>query len=82
MKSPGATRRLYLKAGSNGSIVKFITKGDVGNITILDSHQPSLYSTINLMIEKIEHLDKENEELTALRDWLLPMLMNGQATVE
>lgn len=24
----------------------------------------------------------ENHELTKLRDWLLPMLMNGQATVE
>jgi len=23
----------------------------------------------------------ENRKLTALRDWLLPMLMNGQATV-
>ncbi len=26
-------------------------------------------------------LEKENRELTRLRDWLLPMLMNGQATV-
>lgn len=25
---------------------------------------------------------KESEKLTALRDWLLPMLMNGQATIE
>ena len=24
---------------------------------------------------------KENRELTKLRDWLLPLLMNGQATV-
>lgn len=24
---------------------------------------------------------RESEELTALRDWLLPMLMNGQATI-
>lgn len=23
----------------------------------------------------------ENRELAAIRDWLLPMLMNGQATV-
>lgn len=27
-------------------------------------------------------LEKENQELTKLRDWLLPMLMNGQARVE
>ncbi|WP_207708704.1 restriction endonuclease subunit S [Clostridium porci] len=25
---------------------------------------------------------KENQQLIALRDWLLPMLMNGQATIE
>ena len=24
---------------------------------------------------------RQNRELTALRDWLLPMLMNGQVTV-
>ena len=32
--------------------------------------------------EKIGHCQKENRELTKLRDWLLPMLMNGQAAVE
>ena len=31
--------------------------------------------------EKIGHCRKENRELTKLRNWLLPMLMNGQATV-
>lgn len=34
------------------------------------------------MIEMIQHAIDENSELTKLRDWLLPMLMNGQATVE
>lgn len=70
------------KSGSNGSIVKFITKGDVEGITIFDISQRVLYDRINTIIEEIEHLDEENEELTRLRDWLLPMLMNGQATVE
>ena len=32
--------------------------------------------------ERIGHCQKENRELIKLRDWLLPMLMNGQATVE
>ena len=31
--------------------------------------------------EKIGYCQKENRELTKLRDWLLPMLMNGQAKV-
>ena len=32
--------------------------------------------------EKIGQCQKENRELIKRRNWLLPMLMNGQATVE
>lgn len=39
-------------------------------------------SLVEPMRRKIESLQLENEELTKLRDWLLPMLMNGQAAVE
>jgi type I restriction enzyme S subunit len=73
---------LAFKTGSNGSIVKFITKGDVEGATIFDVPQSALYRSINSIIYQIEHLNREGEELTRLRDWLLPMLMNGQATVE
>lgn len=31
---------------------------------------------------KIEKCEEEIRELTKLRDWLLPMLMNGQARIE
>ena len=34
------------------------------------------------IMEKQKALYKENRELKELRDWLLPMLMNGQATVK
>lgn len=37
---------------------------------------------IKTMLELKEQKNNENSELTKLRDWLLPMLMNGQATVE
>ena len=33
-------------------------------------------------MKKLKALYKENRELQQLRDWLLPMLMNGQATVK
>ena len=33
------------------------------------------------MLTKITHARAENQALTALRDWLLPMLMNGQVSV-
>lgn len=37
---------------------------------------------VSPMYKQITHNVFENIELTRLRDWLLPMLMNGQATVE
>jgi len=33
------------------------------------------------IFDKISQSRLENQQLTALRDWLLPMLMNGQVTV-
>ena len=30
------------------------------------------------IMERVKKLQNENHELTKLRDWLLPMLMNGQ----
>ena len=29
-----------------------------------------------------EQYQKESDELASIRDWLLPMLMNGQAAIE
>ena len=69
------------KQGSNGSIVKFITKGDVENIPLLIPEDKSLLEPLNKILEKIEHCERENDELIKLRDWLLPMLMKGQAIV-
>ncbi len=68
--------------GSNGSIVKFITKGDVGSIRIFVSSKAiELYETFNTILAKIDTVRNENEKLASLRDWLLPMLMNGQVRV-
>ncbi len=36
---------------------------------------------VSPVCEKRHHLIVENQQLTQLRDWLLPMLMNGQVTV-
>lgn len=38
-------------------------------------------STIDPLLKNIVSKRIENQHLTALRDWLLPMLMNGQVTV-
>jgi type I restriction enzyme S subunit len=33
------------------------------------------------MMKQIKQMDEQNQELASLRDWLLPMLMNGQVSV-
>ena len=67
--------------GSAGSIVKFITLGDVQGITLLDPKNDSMLEMFNLVLDRIEHLQKENQDLASLRDFILPMLMNGQVKV-
>lgn len=42
----------------------------------------TLDSKINVFIEKQILLQQQNQELAKLRDWLLPMLMNGQVKVK
>ncbi|MBS6243788.1 MAG: restriction endonuclease subunit S [Streptococcus sp.] len=73
-----------LRKGSNGSIIKYITIGDVNNIVspynkkVVDEFV-RIYSPL---IDLIPKNKRQNQELTKLRDWLLPMLMNGQVKVE
>ena len=71
-----------LKKGANGSIVKFITKGDIENISIFVQPNRVLYTQLNTILLSIEHYRDENEVLASLRDFLLPMLMNGQVKVK
>ena len=70
------------KANSNGSIIKFITKGDVENIGVFNCHKPEIYQQINTLIDTIENNVREISSLTKQRDELLPLLMNGQVTIE
>ena len=66
------------KNSSNGSIVKFITKSDVENIAITVPSDERILLVFNKMLETIEHNKKQNQELISLRNFLLPLLMNGQ----
>lgn len=69
------------KSSSSGSIVKFITKGDVENIPVFIPDDTSYLHKLNKLIYLQEKNTLENELLVHLRDWLLPMLMNGQASI-
>ena len=69
------------KSNSSGSIVKFITKGDVESIPVFIPDDFSYLEKLNALVRLQEQNQCENEKLIQLRDWLLPMLMNGQATI-
>ena len=51
--------------------------GDIDNVKV-----KSYTSQVTPLFAKIGANIRENSELKRLRDWLLPMLMNGQATIE
>ncbi|ELI8237248.1 restriction endonuclease subunit S [Yersinia enterocolitica] len=70
--------------GSRGSIVKFITKGDIENIVIPlpENRDLSFMSILTKFFSESTNLYEENLRLTKLRDWLLPLLMNGQIMVK
>jgi type I restriction enzyme S subunit len=71
-----------LKMGAYGSIVKFITISDVANIALPVNHEYNyLFEKLTVIINEIELLERENDELIKLRDFLLPLLMNGQVRV-
>ncbi|KHL85439.1 type I restriction endonuclease subunit S [Helicobacter pylori] len=67
----------YLKLQSRGSIIKFITKSDIENIKIV---LPNLktYTKWNNVLKMIENNMQSTQTLTALRDFLLPLLLKQQ----
>lgn len=74
----------YLKAKSSGSIFKSIVSNDIKftHIAVAPlTHQKEFNSATLPIFESILNNQKQNQELAALRDWLLPMLMNGQVRV-
>ena len=73
-----------IKANASGSTFKEISGGTLKAVGI---HLPPVdlvtefaerVSSLSLQRSLLEH---QNQQLTELRDWLLPMLMNGQVTV-
>ncbi len=74
-----------LKLKGSGSVFKSITTSDIEQtkLCIAPSKQIELFTKLvrpnyDIISDKIQ----QNQELATLRDWLLPMLMNGQVTVK
>jgi type I restriction enzyme S subunit len=67
-----------------GNTFANMNKGDFAAIKVVKPQQDILINFTHILessIDKILNNSLENQQLTELRDWLLPMLMNGQVTV-
>jgi type I restriction enzyme S subunit len=67
---------------ATGSIILHAS-GSIEHLTIpfKESVYLKFQKIVNPIYSKLVKNKKENQQLTAIRDWLLPMLMNGQITV-
>lgn len=70
------------KKRSSGSIVKFITKGMIEDINVIIPNDKKLLEELNKILFAIEKNNTENDKLTDLKNFLLPLLMNGQINVD
>jgi type I restriction enzyme S subunit len=84
--SPQNTSRLIKISESSKSSYPSISPDDILNLTIALPSESKILTRfsdlLNPLFEKVSEIQKENKELEKLRDWLLPMLMNGQVTVK
>ena len=77
-------KQIFDRRNVNGTTFGSITKDDLFSLKVV---KPTInilekyHIAINYSFEKQNQLELENIKLTELRDWLLPMLMNGQVKV-
>ena len=78
-------QRQILTSLDNGAFFKSFNVRGIKALQLLrpiNKIEHKFEDTIKGIIDKRNLLVKENFELKKLRDWLLPMLMNGQVTVK
>jgi type I restriction enzyme S subunit len=69
---------------SVGAVQKIINTDSLKDINVaipVDEKFDDFYQTLNCSLRQIINNSKQNQGLVKFRDWLLPMLMNGQIEV-
>ncbi len=77
-------KQIFDRRNTDGTTFGSITKGDLFSLAVVKPNEEVLrkYDTIaKPMFKKQNAIGLENQKLSELRDWLLPMLMNGQVSV-
>lgn len=78
-------KQIFDRRNVDGTTFGSITKDDLFSLKVVKPEKRVLkqyHSIVNPAFEKQNKLELENIKLTELRDWLLPMLMNGQVKVD
>lgn len=69
---------------AHGATQKAISNSDLSSVTILEPDDATLQKFAGIvypMLELIDNCRQQSKQLASLRDWLLPMLMNGQVEI-
>jgi type I restriction enzyme S subunit len=78
-------RQIFDRRNVSGTTFGSITKDDLFSLPVIIPNEKTVASFQNLVFpafDKQNKIELENIELASIRDWLLPMLMNGQITVQ
>jgi type I restriction enzyme, S subunit len=76
-----------MTSNAAGTVLKNVSQDTLKSLclslpsNISDNTVDKFNAIIDPIFNLIGNLQEQNQELTQLRDWLLPMLMNGQVTV-
>lgn len=77
-------KQIFARRNSEGTTFGSITKDDLHSLPLADPPN-ELLKEYDKIVSRYNQMvftrSMENQHLTQLRDWLLPMLMNGQVTV-
>ncbi|MCX7067352.1 MAG: restriction endonuclease subunit S [Methylococcales bacterium] len=76
-------KQIFDRRNVDGTTFGSITKDDLFSLTVIKPNKEVLHQyhkIINPAFEKQNVIELENQTLSTLRDWLLPMLMNGQVS--
>jgi len=77
-------KQIFDRRNVSGTTFGSITKDDLFSLPVVIPNEKTVKAFQNLVFpafEKQNKIELENIELASLRDWLLPMLMNGQVSV-
>jgi type I restriction enzyme S subunit len=77
-------KQTFDRRNVSGTTFGAITKDDLFSLPVIIPNEKTIRAFQNLVFpafEKQNKIELENIELASLRDWLLPMLMNGQVSV-